>query len=147
MNKIILCLYFLFFVFYACNNNNTHSDIFYITTNELLTPKNKGLLRLNEAMYKNRIFQISGNIIFKEQVKDNIPFRNKSCIYFGNLTSNNNLARGRIIICNFDTLIYDFFNIGDDAIIQGRFKEIRDDGDIIFEKCQIVKLILSLELP
>lgn len=133
-----LFLYILFFVLYSCKSDR-HSEIFYIMADELLTPKNKGLLRLHEAVYKNRIFQISGNIIFKEQAKDNIPFKDKSCIYFGELNSNNNFIFGKVIICYFDTLIYDSFSIGDNAIIQGRFKEIQDDGDIIFDKCRIVK--------
>ena len=147
INKIKFCLCILFLAFCCNNDNHNYIDIVYITADELLTPKNKGLLRLNEAIYKNCVFQISGNIIFKQQAKDNSPQKNKSCVYFGERTSDNNLVWGKIIICYFDVFIYDSFSIGDHAIIQGRFKKIQDDGDIIFEKCQIVKPTSNLELP
>ena len=132
---IFQCALIIFFS--GCNDD---SDILYATSDELILKfsENKEM----PQMYKNKVFQINGEIIEKNQAKDNIPLKNKSVIYFGKRDNNNNFIWNKTIECNFDTLTYDLVNIYDNVIIQGYFKEISSfEGCIVFEKCRFVKPI------
>ena len=141
--KIKVCLLIILILF-GCRN--AQDDILYATADEVLLPEHKGWLRLHEAVYKNANFQITGEVIFKEQAKDNIPFKNKSNIYFGKRDVNNNLIANKLIVCYFDILIYEHVNIGDNIIVQGYFKGINKNDSIIFEKCRIVKPAFSSDI-
>ena len=133
---IFQCTIIIFFL--SCNDN---SDILYSTSDDLL-------LKFSEykelpPMYKNKIFQINGKIIHKNQAKDNMPLKNKSVIYFGELNDNNDFIWDKTICCFFDILTYNFVNTGDDVIIQGYIKEISSIGAIIFESCRFVKPMIT----
>jgi hypothetical protein len=130
--KIIQCT--VLFIFFGCSHNN---DILYTTSDDLIIKFSE--YKELPPIYKNQIFQITGEIIFKQQAKDNIPFKNKSNIYFGERDENNNFIWNKIIVCYFDTLTRHLFNVGDNVIIQGSCKGIASDGVIIFERCRIVR--------
>jgi hypothetical protein len=138
MAKITICLIVLSTVL-ACHN--TQNDILYYTTAYDL------IERVNEnedlsTVFKNHVIQISGEVIFRQQAKDNMPLKNKSDVYFGERDSNNHFIDNKLVICFFDFLITDHVKIGDNIVVQGCFKKIDKDGTIIFEKCKIVKPLM-----
>ena len=139
--KITLCFVFCFCC--VCCRKYNNSDILCATVDELLLPEKKELLRLHEVDYKNNYFQITGEIIFKGQAIDYIPSKNQSWIFFGERGEYPEAVYAsldKVVICYFDTMMgYDLFDDGDNVVIQGKFKEIRNTGSIIFEKCQIVR--------
>jgi DNA-directed RNA polymerase beta' subunit len=132
ITKIIRCS--LLLILFGCSDN---SDILYITSDDLIIKFSE--YKESPLKYKNKVFQITGEIIFKQQAKDNIPFRNKSSVYFGECDNNNNFIWNKTIVCYFDILVNCLFNVGDTVIIQGYLKKIASDGAVIFERCRIIK--------
>ena len=134
-NKVGTCI-ILFAICCSCNNNSANSDILYATSNELTMrfSENKELV----TVYKDRIFQITGEIIHAEQAIDNILSKNQSAVYFGERDGQKLIAK-KLIVCYFDINTLGWFAIGDTVTIQGQFKEVDNTGTIIFERSRIVK--------